>query len=162
MVALAGGIVGVAAGAIQQAGVSLLVLQSLAAGAGLGVLLVGMATLVSAKPPRWTAAVLASSLAIVVQHVWLYTADMAQREATLRKQPAVALFKPGWADESLVTFLSQQATPTNLALWGLDACLLLLGGIVIVEWGARTRCRNFASASPAIGEAAPLPTPNDS
>lgn len=160
MATLAGGIVGVAAGAIQQAGVSLLVLQSLAAGGGLGVLLVGMGELASAKP-RWPAAVVASGLAIVLQHLWLYSADMAQREATLRKQPAVGLFKPGWAEESLLTFLSQHATPTNLALWGLDACLLTVGGIVIVEWGARTRCRNVASVAPAIGDAAPHRTPNE-
>ncbi len=144
--------VGYASGALQQAGRSLFLLQPLAVGAVVAVLLIGVGSVAQRRIPWWSA--LVAGVAIVVtQHVWLYRAVMAARRAAADQQAAVELFKPGWSQEGFFSYLWDYggqpnkgvwglAEWPNAALWGIDACLVILSAAMIVWWAARAANRS--------------------
>ena len=141
--------VGCGSGGLQQGGYSLLVVQSLAVGGIVAVMLLGAGGILQGKPPWWSA-LLAAIATVVVQHLWLYRAAMAARRAAVAESPAVELFKPGWSEQGLFSYLWEHGQQPNGAhwelaewpnavLWGLDACLLILAAVAIVGWVGRRR-----------------------
>ncbi|MCO6044884.1 hypothetical protein NG895_13305 [Aeoliella sp. ICT_H6.2] len=136
---VAGGCVGVIAAMPQSAGVFLVGLQSLAAGALLSVLLVGTTAMLGSHRPRWPAALLASVVAVVVQHLWLYRSALAARKAAAARQPAVEMFRPGWTEQGFLEYMQSEATSHAILLWTLDACLLTVAAVAIVELSRRRR-----------------------
>lgn len=131
--------VGVAGGALQIAGVSPWVLYSLAAGGLVAIVLIGISATASLGSPRWPAAVLAAVLVVATQHVWLYRAALENRKREAAEKPAVELFRPGQTEQSFVTYMRSEANAKSIALWTLDACLLVAAAVVIVEGSARRR-----------------------
>lgn len=125
--------VGIGSGGLQAAGVALVGLQSLAAGVLVGLLLIGGAAAGGFVKPRWPAAVIAALAAVMTQHVWLYRVAMEARREAAADQPAVELFRPGWTEQSFVEFMQSEATTQTLVLWSVDACLLVLAAVVMVE-----------------------------
>lgn len=144
---VAGLCAGVIAAMPQSAGVFLVGLQSLAAGALLSVLLVGSTAMFGIGHPRWPAALLASLVAVMVQHVWLYRSAMAARRAAEAREPVVEMFRPGWTEQGFFEYMQSEATTSAALLWTLDACLLTLAAVVIVELSGRWRPA-IASDSP--------------
>ncbi len=140
LVAIVGGIVGgITAGAFHRVGISFVGLTPLGVGVGVGVLVVGGMSILSLGHPSWRLAFVAAVLAIVVQHWWLYVAVMDNREKQAAKQPAVELFRPGWSNESFLEYMWAEATTQTVMLWTLDACLLAVATVVIVEVGGKLR-----------------------
>jgi hypothetical protein len=137
--AVSGVTVGIIAALPQSSGWFLVGLQSLAAGAMLSVLLVGTAATFRCGRPRWPLALAAATVAVVAQHVALYYTALHHRERAYVKEPAVELFRPGWTDPSFLEYMATEATTTAMLLWTLDACLLALAAVVIVEVSARER-----------------------
>lgn len=135
-------VTGMLAALPQSAGTFLVGLQSLAAGAMLSLMLVGSVAILSAGFPRWPMAVLASLVAVVTQHYWLYRAAIDHRQQAVAKQPAVELFRPGWSEQSFWQYFANEASRSSVALWALDAVLLTLAAVVIVEYSARQRHRS--------------------
>lgn len=135
---IAGGCGGVVAALAQSAGFALVGLQSVAIGALVGLLLVGSTATLGLRRPRWLHALLAAVVALVIQHVWLYAAAMDQRQQAVAKQPAVELFRPGWADQSFLDYMRSEATPRAVALWTLDACLLTATAVVMVGYSGKS------------------------
>lgn len=135
---LVGFVSGVASGALHAAGISLVAIQSLAVGAVVGVALVGLAATARLTRPRWWMALLAAMVAIATQHWWIHKQVMAGRQAAIDKQPAAALFKPDWAEQSFAEYIQSEATPRAIGLWALDACLLAAAAVGIVEVGRKT------------------------
>ncbi len=114
-------------------------LQSLAAGAMLSVVLVGTAATLRCGRPRWPLARWAAVIAVVTQHVALYYTALHHRQRAAAEQPAVELFRPGWTDQSFFDFMASEATMRAIGLWTLDASLLAIAAVVIVELSARER-----------------------
>ncbi len=130
---LAGVGVGVVSAMFQQAGFSLVGIQSIAVGTALGVLLLGMTSLAHASRTAWFAVAIACCCAIATQHIWLYNMAMASRADEIRRKPAAELFRPGWSEESLFDYLSAEAEPWRVGLWLVDGCLLTIAAVVIVN-----------------------------
>ena len=135
----AGFFVGVAGALLQAAEIARFGVQSLAVGAVLAVTLIGVAATIGLPRPRWRAALLASLVAVVTQHAWLYRTAMARRRDAIANQPAVEFFRPGWAEQTFVEYMQSAATTQTVALWALDACLLSAAAVVIVELSSRQR-----------------------
>jgi len=135
---LVGLAVGIASGALHAAGISLIAIQSLAVGAVVGVALVGIAATARLARPTWRAAILAAAVAIATQHLWIHRQVMAGRRAAIDKEPAAAMFRPGWSEQSFGQYLQSEATPQAIGLWVLDACLLTAAAVGIVEVGRKT------------------------
>lgn len=146
---VSGASVGIAGGAVQASGISRVVLQPLATGGLVAIVLMGIATAVSLGSPRWPAALLAGVVAVLTVHVWLYGAAMENRQQQVAKQPAVELFRPGWADQSFWDFMRSEASDAQLAYWILDACLLV--GITVVMVEAISRHRDPVTDVPSSG-----------
>jgi hypothetical protein len=138
---------GVVSGALQQAGHSLWLLQPLGFGVALAMVFMGASAVVQRAAPLWSV-VAAGLLAVAVQHVWLYRAELQAREQAVEKQAMVELFKPGWSDEGFFTYFADYGMRPNGAnwvgrdwpnfvLWGIDACLLVGAAMAIVEWYRR-------------------------
>lgn len=139
-VAIAAGLcTGVIAALPQSSGMFLVGLQSLAAGALLSVLLVGGTAMFGTSRPRWPSALVAAAVAVVAQHVWLYRLAMARRQDAAAREPAVEMFRPGWTDQGFFEYMQSEATTSAMLLWALDACLLALAAVVIVELSSRWR-----------------------
>jgi hypothetical protein len=128
--------VGVLAALPQSSGIALVGIQSLAAGALLSVILIGSAATFGAARPRWRSALVAALIAVAVQHVWLYRTALANRRTATSEQPAVELFRPGWSEQSPLEYFRAEATPSTVALWVFDACLLTGAAVAIVEYTA--------------------------
>ena len=131
-----GVVTGILAAQVQTSGTFRVGIQSLAAGAVLSVMLVGTLSMFHSSRPRWPVALLASMLAIVAQHYWLFRLVMKARETELALKPAGGLFRPDWANLSFLGYMQAEANGANLLWWGLDACLLTLAAVVIVEMSA--------------------------
>lgn len=154
---VAGIVVGGASAALQQAGSSLFLLQPLGLGGALGVALIG-AVAILRRPIPWWGGVAAGFVAVATQHVGLYRAELAARQRAVDKQAMIEMFKPGWSEEGffsyLVTFGSQPNGAEwvgkewpNFVLWGIDACLLVVASVTIVEWYRRRYQVEVASRS---------------
>jgi hypothetical protein len=136
---VSGSVIGLGASLVQSRGVFLVGLQSLAAGALLSVLLVGIAAMLTAHKPRWPVAVFAGVVAVLVQHVWLYRLALAGRRDAVAKKPAVEFFRPGWSEQSFWSYFAEEATAKALMWWTLDAVLLVGAAVVIVELASKKR-----------------------
>lgn len=101
----------------------------------LGVLVLGAAHGLTLARVRWPAVLLAAVVAIFAQHYWLYASALEGRRDAVAREPAAELFRPGWSEQSFVEYMRNEATTEAIALWALDACLLTLAAVVIVEVG---------------------------
>lgn len=146
---VAGLAVGCASGAVQQAGQSLLVLQSMAVGAIAAVVLLGVAGMMQRTPPVW-AGLVTGVVTVATQHVWLYRAAMEARRRAVNEQAAVELFKPGWSEENFLVYLWNVGSQPNGALgalgewpnsllWGIDGLVVTLSSMLVVLWVGRVR-----------------------
>lgn len=142
-------VLGTLAALPQAFGVFLVGIQSLAAGAALGVLLIGSVAIVSSGLPRWPSAVLAACVAIAVQHYSLYWMTIQKRQQAAIEQPAIELFRPGWSEQSFWQFMASEANTRSVALWVLDADLLAVAAVVIVEYNARRRAGSSTLREPS-------------
>lgn len=144
---VAGLAVGVVSGALQQAGQSLWLLQPLGLGVAIAIVFIGAGAIRRRTIPLWSVMV-AGLVAVAIQHVWLYRAELRAREQAVEKQAMVELFKPGWSQEGFFSYFVDYGTRPNGAnwvgkdwpnfvLWGIDACLLVGAAVAIVEWYRR-------------------------
>lgn len=147
MIAVVVGVcMGIASGALHASGVSLLVLQPVATGVLVGILLIGGTATLQLSPPSRLVTLLAGAVAVATQHVWIHREVMAGRRDAIAKQPGAELFKPGWSEQSLWAYLRHEADLLTASLWALDACLLIAAAVVIVGI-VRNRSASVVNAS---------------
>jgi hypothetical protein len=144
---VAGLAVGIVSGALQQSGQSLWLLQPIGLGVALAMVFIGASAVRQRVAPLWSV-VVAGLVAVAIQHVWLYRAELQARQQAVAKQAIVEMFKPGWSNEGFFSyFVEYGARPNganwvgrdwpNFVLWGIDACLLVGATVTIVEWYRR-------------------------
>jgi hypothetical protein len=72
--------------------------------------------------------ILLALLTVLAQHAWLYRDFRRQWHEARGKSPQVAMFRPEtpW---SPAEYFAREVTPTRVALWCMDAALILTGAV---------------------------------
>ena len=126
-------------------------LLSLAVGVGLGFCAAKLAASLGVScPKRLVVGTLFLALVTVfAEHAWLYRDFRRQWQAERDANPQVAMFRPAepW---SPVEYFQREASPTRMALWCLDAALVMTGAVIVVA----IKSRRFVVADDAT------PTPD--
>lgn len=142
--ALAGAFVAVAVGWIAArlnvAGISPVGLLPMAIGVSVGsaVFWLSMKCGISSGARLLVAAGLFAFLTVLAEHAWLYRDFCRQWREARASQPQVAMFRPE-APWSPAEYFKQEATSKRLALWCIDAFVLVLSAVVTVfVWRRRS------------------------
>jgi hypothetical protein len=135
----AGLAVGWIAARCHASGLAPVGLVSLAAGLTLGFALAKLAAatgMTVSKRLLWTAAVFAL-VAVFVEHAWLYWDFRRQWREARAANPQVALFREEepWTPAE---YLWREVSTARIALWGVDAALIVAGTVGVLYVGRRT------------------------
>jgi hypothetical protein len=131
---LAGVFVAVALGwfaaKLNAAGVAPIGLLSLAVGIALGAATgrLAIAVGITCRKRVLLATVVLTILTILAEHAWLYREFCRQWREAWASQAKIAMFRPE-APWSAAKYFAQEATPSRIALWCVDAVLIVTGAI---------------------------------
>jgi len=109
-------------------------LVPLAVGIALGFVLVKIAATLRVEDSRRkliVGAILLAVVAVLAEHAWLYLDFRRQWQAARERSPQVAIFRPEFP-WSLPEFLENEATPQQVAVWCIDAALIIVSAATTV------------------------------
>jgi hypothetical protein len=118
---------------VQLTGHAPLGIVSLGVGLALGATLVALGSLadVCCRKRLILGTLLFSILTVGTQHAWLYRDFRRQWHAAQAANPQVAVFRPGepWSPRE---YFDREATASRIALWTVDAALIVATSTMIV------------------------------
>jgi hypothetical protein len=137
---LAAVVAGWIAARLNVAGIAPVGLLPLVIGVAVGssVFWLSMTCGISSRARLLVAAGLFGFLTVLAEHAWLYRDFCRQWREARASQPQVAMFRPEvpW---SPAEYFEQEATPRRLALWCIDAVVLVSSTVVtVLVWRRRS------------------------
>jgi hypothetical protein len=134
-------------------------LISLGVGAAVGAVLTAIAAMgygpksgrVAGRAPSRLTTVIFAIVTVLAQHAWLYLYFRRQWHEARANSAHIAMFRPEspWSPTEYLTreLTAQQANPGYIiALWALDAALIVAAAVAIVAWLHRRFEANSATA----------------